>query len=251
MSIQKDRIQKCFHKAYATYDGYAVAQQQIQQKLAALLCRTGKMRFRRILEIGSGTGGFTQQLALYCKAEEWVLNDLCDNGIANYAFLSGQTMHFMSGDAETLEFPGEFDLVASASAFQWFEHPGEFISRICSQLHARGVLLFNTFGKKNMQEVGNLTGIGLKYPSVEEVGSWIPSGFEVRELSEEEITLRFGDPLEVLRHLKYTGVTAAGSGRNWTRNRLQRFSEDYIRMYSDGASVTLTFHPVYVLAVKK
>lgn len=208
------------------------------------------MRFRRILEVGSGTGGYTRLLSSYFRAGEWVLNDLCDNGIANYAFLAGQTVHFMSGDAEQLEFPGAFDLVTSASAIQWFEDPGAFISRVSGQLLPGGVLLFNTFGKKNLQEVRSLTGKGLDYPSVEEVGRWIPSGFEIRELSEEEITLRFDNPHQVLRHLKYTGVTATGSG-TWSRAGLQQFSEGYIRMYSEENSVVLTFHPIYVLAIKK
>ena len=250
MNVRKEIIRRCFDKAHASYDRNALAQQQIQQRLAALLCRTGKRRFGRILEVGSGTGGYTALLADYCRAEEWILNDLCDNGIANYAMLSGQTVHFMSGDAERLDFPGEFDLVTSASAVQWFEDPAGFVSRVCSQLLSGGVLLFNTFGKNNLREIKSLTGKGLDYPSVEEVGSWIPTGFEIRELSEEEITLRFDNPLGVLRHLKSTGVTATGS-EGWTRTRLQQFSEAYVQQYSGDGSVSLTFHPVYVLAVKK
>ena len=40
--------------------------------------------------------------------------------------------------------------------------------------------------------------------------------------------------------------------RVWTRGRLQSFCEEYIRMYGkDDRSVSLTYHPIYVIARKR
>ena len=75
--------------------------------------------------------------------------------------------------------------------------------------------------------------------------------FHVLHASEEVATLTFPTPTEVLRHLKQTGVTGTEK-RIWTRTRLQQFTEEYIRLFSttDG-QVSLTYHPIYILAKKK
>jgi len=72
-------------------------------------------------------------------------------------------------------------------------------------------------------------------------------------LYEEEgnIALTFQHPLEVLRHLKYTGVTANAS-RVWTRGKQERFCRDYQERFpSADGGVTLTYRPLYILVVKR
>ena len=71
------------------------------------------------------------------------------------------------------------------------------------------------------------------------------------EADEETIRLAFASPVEVLHHLKATGVTATGN-RLWTKGRLEQFRKQYIEQFStpDGC-VTLTYRPVYFVAIKK
>ena len=75
--------------------------------------------------------------------------------------------------------------------------------------------------------------------------------YQLLHHEEERITLHFTDPMEVLRHLKYTGVTANASG-TWTKGKQMRFCEEYRNCFStDDGQVTLTYTPVYLLAIKQ
>lgn len=58
-----------------------------------------------------------------------------------------------------------------------------------------------------MQEIHTLTGHGLEYFSLEELKALLSSRFEILYAEEEIVSLPFGTPLEVLQHLRQTGVT--------------------------------------------
>ncbi|WP_106829686.1 malonyl-ACP O-methyltransferase BioC [Parabacteroides pacaensis] len=249
---EKVLVKQRFTRALGSYDEHATAQQQINAHLGRLF--TGWLRGKpvsRILEIGCGTGNFTRTLLNICRQEghtscEWVVNDLCDECRQPVSgILSGEVWSYLPGDAEQLEFPGTFDAIVSASVVQWFARPGVFMEKIARLLRPGGIFLFNTFGPRNLQEIKALTGQGLAYPTIKEIKSWFPSSFQILFLEEEEILLRFPTPLHVLRHLKYTGVTATGT-TVWTRGKQERFCREYEARYSNNKEVVLTYQPVYV-----
>ncbi len=252
--IPRERIRQRFTQALASYDEEAVAQQHVCRRLAGYLRDAGRTTYERILETGCGTGALTAQLVDLTgnRGAEWVLNDLCPDCREPVSVrLRDENWTYLPGDAETLAFPGTFDLVASASVIQWFRHPAAFIARMTGLLRPGGVLLLNTFGKENLREIQALTGNGLPYPAVSEVGEWAQrAGLETVRLEEETLSLRFASPAGVLRHLKRTGVTGTGSGR-FTRGQMERFCREYAGRYACGNEVVLTYQPVYLLAVKK
>lgn len=247
-----ERIITRFSRALNSYDQHADAQQQICRRLTGLLSRHTGMHFRRSLEIGCGTGGFTRLLKESCVIDEWYLNDLCSGCRDMVARLfPGQSLNFISGNAEEIAFPGRFDLIASASAFQWMKDPNAFISKLAGMLQPNGLLLFNTFSPGNLTEIRQLTGKGLTYPTAAQLTSWLEKSFHLLHLREEAITLTFNTPADVLRHLKYTGVTATGDG-SWTRGKQEVFCRNYRKLFNTNKhKVTLTYCPLYVLAVKK
>lgn len=247
-----ERIITRFTRALDSYDRYADAQHQISRRLVGLLARHTGMHFRRALEIGCGTGGFTRLLKESCVIDEWYLNDLCEGCRGKIAQLfPGQTPLFIAGDVETTAFSGRFDLIASASAFQWIREPAAFLHRLAGMLVPDGMLLFNTFAPDNLTEVRQLTGKGLPYPAAGQLTEWLSEDFHLLYIHEEEIMLTFDTPLEVLRHLKNTGVTATNS-EAWTRGRQEAFCREYIRLFSIATDqVKLTYRPLYVVAVKK
>ena len=101
----------------------------------------------------------------------------------------------------------------------------------------QGLLLFSTFVPGNLYEIKKLTGKGLVYPTSDTLVGW---------LSTADFT-----PLDVLRHLKATGVTATGNGC-WTKGQQESFCRQYVEQFAttDG-QVTLTYRPFYILATKK
>lgn len=158
---------------------------------------------------------------------------------------------FLPCDAETLDFPQGTDLITSCSTLQWFADTERFFARCHHFLSDGGILAFSTFGKKNMREIHTLTGHGLEYLSLDNLKVLLSPRFEILYAEEEIVSLSFGTPLEVLRHLKQTGVTGTEK-RVWTRGRLQSFCDEYIRMCgNDDRSVSLTYHPIYVIARKR
>ena len=251
-TIDRERIQHRFTRALTSYDSHADAQHRISRKLASLLPGPVGGHYGRILEIGCGTGSFTRSLMCQCRAEEWVLNDLCEGCREKVSKLfPGYPPRFIMGDAEVIPFPGKFDLIASASVFQWMKEPERFLGKLAGLLAPRGTLLFSSFAPGNLPEIKELTGKGLSYPAAGELAAWLAADFDICHYEEETILLTFNSPLDVLKHLKATGVTATGNGF-WTKGMLASFCNRYREQFpAANNQVTLTYRPLYVVAVKK
>lgn len=245
------RICQRFSAAAQTYDRHAEAQQRICVRLLRMLREQQPLSFGRVLEVGCGSGGFTRLLQAEGKVGEWVLNDLCESWSPELVrLMAGQSWHWQPGDAEQLSFPGPFHLIASANALQWMHDLPAFLHQLVSSLAPSGVLLFNLFTPDNLPEIRLLTGQGLTYPTVAEIRSWLVRDYQAIRIEEEQIRLTFPGPMEVLRHLKYTGVTANATGV-WTKGRQARFCEAYRTCFgTDDGRVTLTYTPVYIVAIK-
>lgn len=251
-TVEPKRVRACFTRALPTYDREARAQHRICERLASFLPDEVAAGCRRVLEIGCGTGSLTRLVRPRCAKAAYVANDLCESCRPAIERLFPEApVCFLAGDAERVAFPGRFDLVVSASAFQWMQDLRGFFHRLAGLLQPGGCLLFNTFLPDNLFEIRTLTGRGLDYPTAAELGLWLSSDFEVKRCEEETIRLTFASPVEVLRHLKATGVTATGN-HLWTKGRLEQFRKQYIEQFStpDGC-VTLTYRPVYFVAIKK
>ena len=93
--------------------------------------------------------------------------------------------HCFPGDVEKLFLPLSFDLIASASTFQWFTTPEETFKKLSKRLEQRGVLVFSTFGKFNLREIRLTTGGGLDYRNKEELEKMLKPYFEI-ELIEKD-----------------------------------------------------------------
>ena len=71
----------------------------------------------------------------------------------------------------------------------------------------------------------------------------------VLEAGEEFFSQCFDDPLELLKKLRRTGVTAASDRSWWTPRRLTEFRRVYREKFGTPEQlVKLTWHPVYILA---
>ena len=241
-------IKKRFAGSIKTYDEHALVQKHVAVKLAKFIQNTLSTIPERILEVGCGTGLLTHQLSCSYPDAHYYLNDI--NGQIETILpkiLPNVRYDFLPGDAQHKEWPTELDLVVSASTLQWFADPCHFFQSIKQALSPHGYFIFSTFGETNLQEITAITGKGLYYPSPEQLKAWLNAEFIVLEQQEETIQLIFDTPLQVLNHLKYTGVNA---GFNVIKNKTQltHFCKTYEAWFSMMPGVTLTYHPIYFIA---
>ena len=247
-SVDKSRIQHAFQKALNSYDEHALIQQKMNIKLMTHLqdyLPNGSLD--SVLELGCGSGMLGSLLQKQISANYWLFNDLCDVR----SLLAEKLIppfDFYCGDAENFPFQRRFDLIASASAVQWFHHSDNFISYCKTGLKPNGLLAMTTFGEDNLKEIRQMTNVGLSYPNLSQWKNWLANDFELLWCDDFTVILDFDTPLDVLKHLKYTGVTATNQ-KNWTRKNLNKFIDDYVKAFSlPSGKVRLTYHPLFFIA---
>lgn len=253
--MEKSKIALRFSRACHSYDGAARVQDQMATRLLDLLdaCSVadgeGVRRWQNVAETGCGTGLLSRQIRLRYRPGHYWLNDLCPSLVGRYAEWPEAT--FVPGDMETVPLPQTVDLLAANAAIQWLAEPERFFSRCAQALQPGGRVAFTSFGPDTFREIRHLTGQGLRYLTARDYETLLQhAGLEVEVCEERTARLTFAQPLDVLRHLKLTGVTAAGH-YVWTPRRLEAFCQDYRRLYAtaDGR-VTLTYCPIYMIAKK-
>ena len=247
--IDKQRVRQSFQRAAASYDSQAMIQQRVADHLLGLLdCRDGK-EIHRVLEIGCCTGLLTRKLTECCnEIQDLVLNDLVEGFAAQAGNQPGiPAISFLAGDIETIPLTGLFDLIISSSTFHWLHDLEGLLKKLAAHMAPGAILAFSMYGPDNLQEVRQLTGIGLDYFSLQEVQAMVSQHFTLERSDQQLEVFHFDSPLEVLTHLRRTGVNAV-SLKPWTRRRLQRFTREYSEKFSDNQGVRLTYHPLYLIA---
>ena len=250
MIIDKSLVAARFEKSIPTYDDEAVVQRSVAHKLASLLEACLRLPAGRLLEIGCGTGFLSRELLQRLRPKQMTLNDLCPAMKERVKDILSPSVRFESGDAETHPFGSGWDVIASSSAVQWLPSPSRFAERCHELLVDGGCLAFSAYGPENLREITGLTGVGLSYPGVKEWGQMLGAGWRMAQAFDETVRLTFGTPVDVLRHLQRTGVTGVRPFRWGGKTGLRRFVDAYRRQFQDGDGVTLTYHPVYIVAFK-
>ena len=238
-------IRQSFQESLETYRREAAVQQRIAETLACRIVQHVPPP-TRLLEIGCGTGFLTENLRPWSRSSTYYLNDL--NEEAGYLF--DRRYRFIGGDAETMDLPGDLDAIVSASTFQWLHNLSVFFAKAFGLLRSNGVLAFSTFGPAHFQELRKLTGNGLTYFSQEDLAACLEKkNFQLLFSHEEKITLYFDQAVDVLRHLRKTGVS--GSFRSpWSVKHFREFQARYEELFSSGKGLPLTFHPIFLIAKK-
>lgn len=249
--MDKALIRRRFSKAVGSYTRQADVQRKIAVRLSGLVDRYVPVSSRKkVLEVGCGTGLFTRHFLLESHPEQLLLNDICSEMKSCFTDILGKNIRFEAGDAESLAFPGGQDLIVSCSAIQWFEYPERFLNGCRSLLNKDGFLAISTFGPENVREITSLTDSALPYRSLQKLRSGLEKEYQVVYAKEELVDMSFSSPMEVLRHLKETGVTGIRDFR-WTKRTLSDFCRRYEERYTkpDG-NVSLTYHPIYIICRK-
>ncbi|XOF32692.1 MAG: malonyl-ACP O-methyltransferase BioC [Candidatus Electrothrix sp. YB6] len=248
--INKQLVCQQFRRAAAAYEREAVIQHRVADRLLALTAQHAADKPLRVLEIGCCTGLLTRRLIksdVFC-IRQLLLNDLMpDFPDRLHPAVRAAAPIFLPGDIETVPLPGTFDLIISSSTFHWLEDVDGLFAKLAAVLKPGGFLAFSLYGPDNLQEIRALTGIGLEYFSLPQIEKMLRRYCTLEHSSQQREIFSFPEPADVLHHLRRTGVNAVDS-TPWTRRQLRDFCRDYIRLFSCGGSVRLTYHPLYFAA---
>lgn len=249
--VDKERVGKTFARHYEQYHDHAVVQREMAEKLAAALAEVAPdLQVRRALEIGIGTGFLTRLLTARFPQAEWWFNDLTPAAFDWIPVGLSQVLT-LAGDAETLPYPKGLDLLAGASALQWFDELHRFFPKARRVLNKGGVLAVATFGERHFRELTAVAGgAPLTYPTLAALSDMArAAGFTLLHTAEWEHTLTFPDARELLNHLRCTGVNGASTRRIATPAQLRTFGADYAAAYpTEDGSLPLTYHALLLVA---
>lgn len=209
--IDKERAAERFDAGRQTYDQNSPVQHEIVEALIADIYRLHLNRQIMTpgiacLEIGCGTGALSRCLAQMTATgflHLWDTNPLPPDGVGN--------ANFVSCDAEVRLCRTQscrYDIIASTSTVQWFNSPARFLNESLRVLRPGGLLLLTAFVRGNMHELAAASAATLHLPDARQWGMMIPTGFETLSLETRDYDMCFDSPVEVLRHLKMTGVNA-------------------------------------------
>lgn len=249
--IDKQLVCRRFRRALPTYRRSAEVQERMAERLLAIIERAGALRVpeARVLEFGCGSAMLTSLLFGRTSPAAFFANDLVAESRAFVeAAVQGRPparLEFLPGDIESIDpLPSALDLVLSNATVQWLHDPALFFEKLAAAVRPGGIVAFSTFGTENMREIARLGEASLSYRSLDEVAALAGESFEVIGLEEEFQYQQFDSPEAVLRHIRDTGVNGV-SKRAWSRSRYLDFLHRYRAEYSNGAGVSLTWHPVY------
>lgn len=245
MQIDNKHIKKQFEKSMQDYDQNATVQILMALKMVFELTKISNT-FENVLELGSGTGILTKRLASELDFKNYFANDLVEKS-KNYVqnFIPQAT--FYCGNALKIKPSKKVDLIISNAMFQWFPSFEKAIQTIKSNLKSNGLLAFSTFSPDNFKEITDLTGLSLQYKTKEELEQILKNeGFEILYNEQFFEELKFKTPLELLAHMKKTGVNSL-SEKTWTITKVKDFCDKYSKKYP---KTKLTYSPIIVIAQK-
>ncbi len=252
--IDHNRIIKRFRKSLGSYDQNAVVPHKMSDVLIEKLQSESSKSFDTILEIGCGTGYLTKKIVQNIEFKSLILNDILEDVIKiisdSYDKNICEKIEFIIEDAETTSFPLNLDLIISNATVQWFEDFERFLHMSHYLLSDSGYLCISTFGKNNLCEIRELTGIGLDYMDTDEIKEILEDKFDILFLKSDINTIYFDTAVESLQHMKMTGINAL-ENISWTKKDLRNFVELYESKFKVEGKVPLTFEPLYIIAKKK
>jgi malonyl-CoA O-methyltransferase len=263
-TIIKQGIRRNFARRAGSYDRHACVQRLMAQGLLAL-AQGALPRAGRILEIGCGTGYFTQLLKQVSNGASVMALDLDAALVAAAARRLGASagVAWLVADGETLS-RGTFDAIVANATFQWLTRPAESLQTYLELLNPGGVLAFSTLGSGTFRELAasfkqaadalQLAGQpAIAAQSFLAKDDWsgllIRAGFSRVELTRDCLTTTYPSVPVFLKSLQATGATNP-QPRPFSPRLLRALVQAYREGYGEGGAIPVTYEIIWAVARK-
>lgn len=209
--MNKDNIAQSFGKAASSYDKDAPVQKWTAKLLRDYVSGLDIKSNATCLEIGCGTGFLTKELITLLPEADWTVTDLSKDMLDACKTRIGSSATYQVMDGENPEASGQYDLIVSSLAVQWFHDLEGGLLKLVNLLSPTGRLVFTTLGentfsqwRENLQRLKKTVGTH-NYPTAQTVlkfsfGSYVIDVDTIPYLQHYESGLHF------LRSLKSIGA---------------------------------------------
>lgn len=240
--LDKRKVAQSFSRAAATYDAVARLQRDVGDHLLQQI--PGNPAPQQIVDLGCGTGFFTQRLRQQYPAAEIIGFDIA-RGMLDFARSAhGGIATWLCGDAEYLPLvDASVELIFSSLAIQWCSNPERLFSEIRRVLKPGGLAAVATLGPGTLHELRYAWQQVDGYVHVNrfESAARIQASIEAADLAladwqVEQRELRYARLVDLTRELKALGAHNVNAGKPeglTGRNKVAAFKEAYEQFRRD------------------
>lgn len=256
----KRRVAESFSRAAPAYDSVARLQRNVGEHLLNRLGGENLAPASHILDLGCGTGYFTEALHARLPEAQLLGLDIAEGMVRFARQERSAPTHWLCGDAEQLPLvSSSIDLVFSSLAVQWCEQLPALFDELYRALRPGGRMLIATLGphtlwelKAAWQAVDGYEHVN-RFPATDVVDQALQgAGFHDREWHSQEQVLRYRELAELMRELKVLGARNVNRGQSdglTGRRKLRAFQEAYESHRCEG-SLPATYEVLYLSASK-
>ncbi len=255
--IDMKQRRRGFERAANTYDGAAVLQREIGDRLCSRL-EYIRLKPDYVLDLGCGTGYITQDLMQRYPKSQLVAADIAMSMLHKTAEKGGwfRKPQLVCNEAEALPFKEDvFDLVLSNLMLQWCEDLPKVFTDVNRILKPNTLFSFTTFGPdtlKELRESWKLVDSNThtnEFIDMHDVGdALMKSGFQQPVLDMEMITVNYPNIRSLMMDLKNIGATNASVDRSkglTGRQKMKALEEAYQAFRLDDGSYPLSYEVIY------
>jgi len=264
--IDKSRVANSFSKAAITYDSAAALQRTVGYELLKLLKLielhdSKKLAIQQILDLGCGTGYFSEQLLLRYPTSRLVGLDIAEGMLVHARQRHRSTrLHWLCADAENISLAdNSVELIYSSLAIQWCENLPQLFSEISRVLTSGGVALIATLGPASLFELKEAwAGIDShvhvnSFVPLDVLLASLPGSLSLEVCQQQTRVLEYHKLQELTSDLKKIGAHNMNSGESkglTGRAKVSQFKQNYERFRQSNGKLPASYE-VYYLQLKK
>ena len=258
---ERNLIRRSFSDAAFEYDVWSSLHKEIAWKLVEQM--KGDTKNKMILDVGMGTGWFTNRL-LNLFTESRVIGLDFATGMIEYVKERNYDLSIIQANADFLPFKNEvFDLVTSNLAYQWVEDLHQAFNLVYGNLKNDGRFCISLFGQDTFKELfialESAMNEDQKYklstmqrlPKEDYVLDVVKNaGFKKYTVYSEDVKVCFQDMMAIIRWIRNIGANVLRKDFFIGKQMLDSANKFYTEHFFERRGVYATFEVIWVDATK-